>query len=174
MRILFVFCIIAGDICANIYIPKLAQSFLETSFQNAIIWGVIWYSLLRTTTECTTYLLSLITFPFLNQVIQDTQFALCKKWHTQPFSVKTGEMLTYFRRIGSSFRIFYRRGILTFIPAVYKLLIALSVFYSIRFIDFKGMLLMLCALLFPLLWLPAILPTPGVLGCQLHLNHLHS
>lgn len=153
LRFFFVFLIILADILVSIYVPKFAMNLLEASVQNAIIWGVVWYSLLRFLNESTKYILELVSFPVINKLIQNIQFQLCQKWHTQQTTLKEGELLTYFRRIGFAIRTFYRHGILNFIPALYKLLIATIVFYQIHFIDTLEALLILATMLLPAFWL---------------------
>ena len=158
-RIFFIIGLIVIDIMAHIYIPHWAKTILKVSVQNAVIWGVVWYSLLRVATECTKYLLEIFSFPLLNQFIQNTQFSLAKKWHQQQSNVKSGEVLTYFRRIGFSFRMFFRYGVLTFIPSIYKLMIAFSVFYSIELIDHKTLGLLILGLIVPFSLLPSYMKT---------------
>jgi len=118
-----------------------------------LVWGIVWYSMLRFIHESTKYLLDLASFPIINKLIQKTQLALCKKWHVHKNIIKEGELLSFVRRIGFSFRTFYKNGLLNGFPACYRLLITGIVFYRIGFIDCTMALLIVVLMIIPFFWL---------------------
>ncbi|USO02695.1 MAG: ABC transporter ATP-binding protein/permease [Alphaproteobacteria bacterium] len=147
------------DITVSIYVPKMAKNLLEASVQNAIIWGVVWYSALMLIHQSIKYFLDLTSFPIINTMIQKTQFYLCKKWHSGQSSIKEGELLSFIRRIGLGFRMFYRHGVLNFLPALYRLIITGVVFYELDFLDGTTYMLCLIMITLPFFWLTVYLKT---------------
>ena len=152
IRIIGMVVMILMDIIISIYVPKMAARLLELSVENAVLWGVVWYALLRLLNESTKYILELISFPMINSIIQNIQFTLCQKWHMQQSHMKEGELLTYFRRIGFALRTFYRYGVLNSLPAFYKLIISGIVFYRTGFIGKVETAFILIILVLPIFW----------------------
>jgi len=153
IRIICVIALIACDSFLATYVPKQAKTLLNDTLSGTIVvlYGVVFYAVLKFVSSSMKYLNDLIFFPIINDIIRVFKFAACKHIARLPLleveKINPAVIVSRFWRMSLSMYRVFKTLLVQVIPTIVKFIVIFIALYNLHVLNDRILLISSCGLL---------------------------